>query len=415
MEGDARSFRIGPCVGRGGFGEVYRAWMTTAGGLQTEVALKILRPDPLRRADASARFRDEGRMLSRLQHPAVVRAFDWADLGDGHMALVTEFVDGADLHACAAIGIGERPLLEVIGAVASALHAAYHGADPDGRPLEVIHRDIKPTNLRIGRHGQVRLLDFGIARFGSDERESRTESDLVVGSVPYMAPERFSERVSSPAADVYGLGCCLYEGLVGTAFHRETRLRDLSAMALNASASAEHLASRLEQLPATVHPETRALLERCLAHDPARRPTADEVARICEGLAGEVRGPTLRRWCADVAFPEDASFAATWTGRRVTEGEDAGEQDEADRGRPKVVHQAGATVDPDLLDAGPPPALSTTPLEVAALPLAPRPARGGRGARWAVGALGAMGCALVVLSVAGALGTLMIAVVGSGW
>lgn len=402
-------------MGRGGFGEVYRAWMTTPGGLQTEVALKILRPDPLRRADASARFRDEGRMLSRLQHPAVVRAFDWADLGDGHVALVTEFVDGADLLACVGIGIGERPLLEVIGSVASALHAAFHGTDPDGRPMQVVHRDIKPTNLRIGRHGQVRLLDFGIARFGSEERESRTESDLVVGSVPYMAPERFSERVSSPAADVYGLGCCLYEGLTGEPFHRDTRLRDLSAMALDPRAAAEHLATRLQQLPATVHPDTRALLERCLSHDPARRPTADEVARACERLATEVAGPTLRRWCTQVSFPEDTSFAATWTGRRVTEGEEDPAGEEADRGRPRVVHQAGATVDPDLLEAEPPPALSTTPLELVVPPVEAPAAANGWGARLAVGTVGALGCALVCLSVAGALGTLMIAVLGSGW
>lgn len=402
-------------MGRGGFGEVYRAWMTTPGGLQTEVALKILRPDPLRRADASARFRDEGRMLSRLQHPAVVRAFDWADLGDGHVALVTEFVDGADLHACAAIGIGERPLLEVIGAVASALHAAFHNVDPDGRPLQVVHRDIKPTNLRIGRHGQVRLLDFGIARFGSDERESRTESDLVVGSVPYMAPERFSERSSSPAADVYGLGCCLYEGLVGQPFHRDVRLRELSAMALDRAAAAAHLAARLQELPESVHPETRELVERCLLHDPSARPTADEVARTCERLSGLVPGPTLRRWCADVRFPEDTSFASTWTGRRVTEGEGDEEPDEADRGRPKVIHHAGATVDPDLLDAELGAAPSTTPLEWVAPTVEPPPARFGLGARMALGAVGAAGCALLVASVAGAVGTVLIAVLGAGW
>ncbi len=406
----ARSFRIGPCVGRGGFGEVYRATMRTSGGLETEVALKLLRPDPLRRADAGRRFRDEGRMLSRLRHPAVVRAVDWADLGDGHQALVTEFVDGADLGACCAAGLPPRALLEVVGAVASALDASFHTPGPDGAPLRVIHRDIKPTNIRIGRHGQVRLLDFGIASFGSDEREARTESDLVVGSMPYMAPERFSERSSSPAADQYGLGCCLFEGLAGEPFHLDARLRELSALALDPHRAADHRARRLEALSG-VPAEVRSLLERCLAHDPADRPSAAEVAAACESLAETTSGPTLRRWCAEHGLPELETFPSDWTGKVVSEGGEAPAEGEApaDPGSPRIVTSPRATLDPESGVAPPAPAP----------PASPRPSPDGtevgRGARAALGLVGGLGCAMIAAAGLGAVALAVVAAVDATW
>ncbi len=310
---------MGECLGRGGFGEVYRATMRTAGGLETDVALKVLRAD-VARADAMARFRDEGRLLARFQHPVAVRAFDWASL-EGTPALVTEYVDGFD--AAAVVGaIPPRPALEVAAAVASALDAAWTTPGPDGRPLRIVHRDLKPSNVRLGRHGQVKLLDFGIAVFATPDRESKTRSAVLVGSLPYMAPERFTARDSSPPVDVYGLGCCLYELLAGEPFHARARLRDLSALALAPREADALRAERLGRLPADLPPPVRALLDRCLRPDPSERPLAGALAAEWGALAAAAPGPTLRRFCAEASPPPRPVSPGPWTGRALTEDEE---------------------------------------------------------------------------------------------
>src|SRR5688572_17927020 len=117
--GRQRQFRIHHCLGRGGYGEVYRATMVAPGGIENDVAVKLLR--------------DEGRLLSVLRHPAILRVFDLALL-DGRVGLVTEFVEGEDLSTL--IGnLPLRPILEVVAAVAEALDAAWNHPRSDGRPL----------------------------------------------------------------------------------------------------------------------------------------------------------------------------------------------------------------------------------------------------------------------------------------
>ncbi|HHO51504.1 MAG TPA: serine/threonine protein kinase, partial [Deltaproteobacteria bacterium] len=204
---------LGPLLGSGGFGEVYQARMRSRGGLQTVVAVKVTHPNVILLDDAVTRLRDEGLLLARIQHPVVVRALDLLQI-QGRLALVTEYVPGADLtrFVQGPDPIPPRALVAVIGRVASALHAAWSAPGPDGAPLRIVHRDIKPSNIRIGRHGEVRLLDFGIARFQGSARESTT-SGVLIGSMPYLAPERLTGCQTLPPADVFGLGCCLYEGL----------------------------------------------------------------------------------------------------------------------------------------------------------------------------------------------------------
>jgi serine/threonine protein kinase len=387
----SRVFRVGACLGRGGFGEVYRATLRTEGGLETEVAIKVLRTE-VSQGDALARFRDEGRVLSRFQHPCVVKAHDWARL-EGNTVLVTEFVDGFDLSTV--IGsIPLRPALEVVGAIASALDAAWSTPGPDGRPLRIVHRDLKPTNLRLGRHGQVKLLDFGIAVLGSGDRESHTRSALLVGSLPYMAPERFTERENTPAVDVYGLGCCLFEMLAGQAFHQDARLRELSALALQPGAAAEHLERRLATLPATVPPAVVALARACLQLDPAERPQAADVSTQALQLSQGAVGPTLRRYCADQP-PTPPVSPGPWTGRTLAEGESAPVV--ADGSRAAVQSSPRETMHPDdpprpAPPPAPPPLVAVPPVAPVAV-VAP-PSR----APWV---LAGFGC-LVVVALVGA-------------
>ena len=314
----ARQFGMERCLGRGRFGEVYLATMRSRGGLETRVALKLLHRDLAVDATALARLRDEGRVLARVRHPGIVLVFDITQV-EGRLGLITEYVDGCDLDQCANMPL--RACLQAIGAVASALSAAHHAEDIDGKRLEVVHRDVKSTNIRLGRHGQVKLLDFGVASFESDDREADTLSAMLGGAIPYLAPERISDRRSLPAGDVYGLGCCLYERIVGERLHVDGTLRAMTPLSLDAQRFDAVVAERLDRIdPAPL----RHLLAQMLAWRPADRPAAAAVAVQCELLADATRAtnptPGLRRWChAQRSWP-DTSFEAALSGRTVTEG-----------------------------------------------------------------------------------------------
>ncbi|MEQ1505184.1 MAG: protein kinase [Myxococcota bacterium] len=329
MTPDRRQYRLRQRLGRGGFGEVYLAVME-AGAVRAEVAVKLLK-DGLDAGDqALERLRDEGRLLGLLNHPVILKVHDLLVL-DGRVALVTEYVDGADLAQClAADGIPLRALVEVVGRVADALGVAWSAASPTGSALHLIHRDVKPANIRIGRHGDVKLLDFGLARAADVQREARTETASIFGSIPYMAPERFDNKAPiGPAADVFALGAVLYEGLTGQRLLSGLSTKAAYLLAMSAVRHRSFVERQLDELPPSVPTEVRDLLVATLAFDPAARPTASDVAATCEQLAEGLPGAGLRRYCRD----------RTWT----PPADDPGGPDALDG---RVLTVAGLEVDP---------------------------------------------------------------------
>jgi hypothetical protein len=293
-----RRYHLRRCLGRGGFGEVYLAVMQT-GAVQTEVAVKLLSEGLDPGDQALERLRDEARILGLMNHPVILKVHDLLVL-QGRVALVTEYVDGEDLEQCfASRDLPVRALVEVIARVADALGVAWSAPSPSGRPLELCHRDIKPANLRIGRHGDVKLLDFGIARVADLAREARTKTASVIGTLRYMAPERLDpETPSGPLADVYALGAVLYEGLAGQSLVQPLSLRETYLLGLDADEHAAFVRRRLEALQGA--PEALvALLSSMLAYEAEARPSAAEVARRCEQLAEELPGVGLRRYCRE--------------------------------------------------------------------------------------------------------------------
>ncbi len=308
---------LGPLVGRGGFGEVYRAHRTSPGGLESTVAVKVLRDAAGRKA--AQRLWDEAQMLSRVHHPVVVQALDLIYVDD-RLALVTEFVRGLDLAECYEVARPPSPkaVVEIVGRLASALEAAWEQRTLDGTALRIVHRDVKPSNVRVGQHGQIRLLDFGIAIF-EGERTARTTTNVIVGSAPYMAPERFSSMVSGPEVDVYGLGCCLYQGLSGERFHRRNNLHLLTVLAHSESDAAEHLAARLALLEGQ-HPEVVALTRECLAFSRTERPPMGDLVDRCEALLDDLPDLSLREWCASHDWPEPGEAKGPLTGRVIVGG-----------------------------------------------------------------------------------------------
>ncbi|MCA9571152.1 MAG: serine/threonine protein kinase, partial [Myxococcales bacterium] len=318
-----RQFVVHHCLGRGGYGEVYRATMVSPGGLRSDVAVKLLRVDVGSLDDAVRRLRDEGRMLGLLRHPGILRVHDLAVL-DGRVGLVTEYVEGQDLSALFDLHdrIPTRCLVEAAAVVADVLDVAWSRASDNGRPMHLVHRDIKPSNIRIGVHGEVKVLDFGIARSASEQvdREARTGTGSTVGSLAYMAPERFTRAPAAPAADVFGLGCVLYEGLSGRRLFVDAVPVDMFRLAAEPVAYLAHLEEALAELPNELDAELADLLRRMLAHAAGQRPTASEVRLACDALAERLPGPPLRKWVRDREWPRASTIPGFLDGRTITEG-----------------------------------------------------------------------------------------------
>ena len=319
---ERRTFQIHACLGRGGFGEVYRATMESSGGVTSEVAIKVLRADINPGSDSVKRLRDEGRLLGKLSHPAIVKVHDLVIL-DGRVSLVTEFVDGQDLDQCfkGTEPMPARPLVTAIGEVASALQAAWDSpSHTTGEPLRLIHRDVKPANIRIGKHGEVKLLDFGIARAGNTVREAQTAANAMMGSYLYMAPERFHEDAIQPPSDIFALGSVLYEGLSGERFFGGMTLQQVYAFMLSPSRYKRRLEERLSELALDVPVAVLDLVRAMMAADPEDRPTADEVQRRCEDVAEVLAGPSLKRWARDRNWPLASDIHGSLDGRVLSAG-----------------------------------------------------------------------------------------------
>jgi len=314
-------FEIHQCLGRGGFGEVYRGVMSRGGGIAMDVAVKVLRADLDPSSQGVQRLRDEGRLLGRLTHPTILRVYDLVVI-EGRAALITEFVDGDDLARV--IRGDDRPppraVFEIIAQVAAALDAAWSWPSvTDGQPLHLVHRDIKPDNIRLDPHGVVKLLDFGIAQASTIEREAETSVNIIMGSAQFLAPERMVQQEVGPESDVFALGCTLYEALAGEAlFHRKS-MRQMYLLMIEEKRLVDYLEERLEELPSQVLTDrARSLLLAMLAYHKADRPTAGDVAARCDAISDSLRGTTLRRWARAHDWPPPAEEEGPLEGRSYT-------------------------------------------------------------------------------------------------
>ena len=318
VDGDRRLFKVEQCLGRGGFGEVYLCTMSNAAGMRSRVAVKVLREGIDPRAQAVRRLRDEARVLGTLEHPAILTAHDLIVLAD-RVAMVTEYVPGADLDVC--LAGDDRPplpaLLSILAITAEALEAGWTAKDADGNPLRLVHRDIKPSNIRVGIHGQVKVLDFGIAKFASS-REAQTLNNQLIGTVSYMAPERLASATDHPAGDVYALGAVLYEALAGIGLWDLKTSREQFDIPRDPGEHDRHVVQHVQALEADEG--IRSLLLRTLAYAPEDRPTAGLLGRELEDLADEMPGRNLRRWARSHLWPAAGAFEGELVGRTLSEG-----------------------------------------------------------------------------------------------
>ena len=266
----AGRYELGPVIGRGGHADVHLATDRTLG---RQVAVKVMRDVSVGEVERH-RFTSEARTLARLNHPHLVTVLDAGTagpddgVGEGHPYLVMEYVDGISLAETA----GSRLHHTRVAALATQLSAALAHAHAAG----VIHRDVKPANVLLGKDGRARLTDFGIARLVGDTT-SVTQAGTTVGTAAYLSPEQVKGDPTTPATDVYSLGLLLLEALTGT-----------RAYPGSATESAMARLHRQPEIPADVPGPWADLVSTMVQPRPEDRPDAEGVHRTATALAAGV-------------------------------------------------------------------------------------------------------------------------------
>jgi eukaryotic-like serine/threonine-protein kinase len=308
-------YRICSLLGEGGMGAVYLAEHTH---MKKRFAMKLLHPEMADREEVLARFRREAEAAAHVEHPNIVAATDFGQTDDGAFFLVLEYVDGISLRAKLATGaLGTVRALHIARQIALALERAHDSG--------IIHRDLKPENVMLVTKGEdsdfVKVLDFGVARFDPPSGEGGqplTQLGTVMGTPAYMAPEQaVGERVSN-RADLYALGCLMYEMLTGELpFEGEM-------MTLLTKHIMEPVPPMAERAPAVTVPEpVEAVVRKLLEKDPNSRyqnaralVEAIDKAAVESGLDMPSLTPISDRLSA-AALPPSAVVISTGTPREV--------------------------------------------------------------------------------------------------
>ncbi len=298
-------------IGEGGMGEVYRASDTK---LRRQVALKVLPTDFASDPERMARFQREAQVLASLNHPHIGQIFGLEEDSGTH-ALVLELVEGPTLAD--RIAAGRLPVDEIVK-IALQIAEALESAHEQG----VIHRDLKPENVKLTESGQVKVLDFGLAKAmeGSQPDQGMSQSptispaitgamtaaNVILGTAGYMSPEQARGQAVDKRADIWAFGVVVYEMCTGRRLFIGDTVSDTLAAVLR-------LEPEWDALPAETPAKVKRLLRRCLERDPIRRLRDIGDARITleEVLAGDVEEP-------EAAAP--IAPAAAEPGRRVLFG-----------------------------------------------------------------------------------------------
>jgi tetratricopeptide (TPR) repeat protein/tRNA A-37 threonylcarbamoyl transferase component Bud32 len=305
-------FRIVRELGKGGMGVIYLAEHRV---LDKPVALKVINPTLLDNPDTLARFHVEARAAAKLDHQNIARAYDADRAGDLHF-LVLEFVEGVSLaHLVEKKGpLSVTAACHCVSQVAMALQHAYEQG--------MVHRDIKPHNLMLTPRGQVKVLDFGLARLRSERQASArlTQLDSFMGTPEYVSPEQAEDaRKADTRSDIYSLGCTLYALLTGQPPFAE-------------GTATQIVLAHIEKDPVPVHEvrpdvpaEVSAVVARMLAKDPKQR--YQQPVEVVRALAPFIKAEGRPAAAGAAALPPArAASTGTVVGSDTNKGEKVGQE-----------------------------------------------------------------------------------------
>jgi len=279
----ANSYQILAKLAAGGMAEIFLARGEGVAGVERYCVLKRILRDRASDVHFVRMFLDEARLAAQLQHPNIAQVYDIGKLGDSYF-FTMEYVHGETVRALLHRAQGLRRqlpincVLTIAAGAAAGLHHAHARIGLDGRALDIVHRDVSPSNLMVSYEGGVKLVDFGVAK--AADRSQETKSGTVKGKISYLSPEQCRGKRVDRRSDLFSLGICVWEMLTTERLFR--RSSDFENMNAIVSEPTPPPSSRRPELP----PELDALVLRLLAKSPDDRfQTADEVVEAIEAVA----------------------------------------------------------------------------------------------------------------------------------
>ncbi len=267
-------------ISAGGMAEVYRAKEMRDNGISPVIAIKRMLPGIASEAAFAPMFVDEAKLASRLSHANIAQTLELGRVGDS-LYIAMEMVWGRDfksiMKTCAKrkLQVPVSFACYVVAKAAEALDFAHNARGPDGKPLNLVHRDVSPHNLMIDYEGDVKVIDFGVAK--AEVSSAQTVHGTIKGKFSYMAPEQVTGAPVDGRTDIFGLGIVLYEALSGE------RLYDGSSAFSIYEKVVNQPAPRLADVMPGVPPELDAIVAKCLQKK--REDRYDNASQLAEALS----------------------------------------------------------------------------------------------------------------------------------
>lgn len=292
-------------LGQGGMGEVFLAKISGAAGFEKPCIVKTILPALLKDRQFLDRFHHEAKVLVHLVHSSIAQVYDMGE-AEGTYYMALEYVAGVDLSFLQEQARTEGQALPVPVAlylgqrIAEGLGYAHRKAGPDGMPLGIVHRDVSPHNVMVSYEGEVKVIDFGLAK--SAARSKYTLPSTVMGKLGYMSPEQVRAEAVDHRSDIYSCGVVVWELLAGRPLFAHGTVGEMMAAMSNPSVPALH------ELRPDVDPALDAVVRRALAPTPSDRyARADDFARALNeqllrtgsSLGAEEVGNFVRALCPE--------------------------------------------------------------------------------------------------------------------
>jgi serine/threonine-protein kinase len=272
MSDSQQRYRVIEKLESGGMAEVFRAESEGLQGFRKQVAIKRVLPHLSSKKKFISMFLDEARLSAQLSHSNCVQVFD-IGVGDSAFFIVMEFVDGANLKAViehlrkTGKDFPVEAAAHICLEICKGLAYAHELTDPQGVPLHIVHRDMSPPNVLITKHGEVKIVDFGLAKANSQLEKS--EPGIIKGKFSYLAPEAAMAQEVDARTDIFAVGIILWELLAG----QRLFLGDTDFQTVKKVQAA--VVPSISQINKKVPPELEKIIAKALARDPAQRyPTA---------------------------------------------------------------------------------------------------------------------------------------------